>query len=153
MASPINCDPGHLKPDELSVEFEVRGIVGRGSAEFSKLRELMEAETFDPAARPTGPHAFQSEKAELQLLQRLVVELSLQGLVSVPDWDKALILNSRVWTIRYAGGPTDLAIDGFVFRVEEMAASSGIALADMVGTFHVLVTDRAAEYYWGFRRK
>lgn len=354
---PAHCDPCHLRPEELSVEFEVRGILGRGSAEFRKLQELMEAEAQDPTGRPVAPHAFPSEKAELTLLQRLQSELTanLQQQISMPDWDKSLILSSRVahlafrvdrlrrsrpvhpgteqlfvqlmtlvanfnghmtrwqgmrdeaqaremqmyeaagaqntgarpkqsisqrqsnesrdgelvpvvaqrgleegavalpdvsvnrapivqrsatqqqpeigvrasqlfpqamnvhpypqfpaldawfripppvlqnvpaqpaapgpvaglvqaaepllnvagvrparddgqfagktmsrWTIRYAGGPKDLAIDEFVFRVEEMAASSGVLLADMVGAFHVLVSERAAEWYWGFRRK
>lgn len=56
------------------------------------------------------------------------------------------------WTVRYVGGPRDLPIDEFIFRVEDMAASAGLALEDMVGCFHVLLSDRAAEWFWGFRR-
>lgn len=340
---PVYCNPSHLRPDELAVEFEIRGIVGRGSAEFRDLRDRMEAEVAESGMRPVVPHDFADEMTEVINLRRVLSELKalLLDLGALPDMDRTLMLSSRVshvafrvdrlrrsrpaqadieqlfvelmtlvvsfneymtqhhdmyeqarrrefpaigatgaipkqpsrqresseaqarqlvsqaipnegavaaevgrattdsgsrgmqeavgdnrashvfadernqhpylnvpaldawlripppaphfaqaprgayagpadayvppravegartgrdagqfagktlaqWTVRYAGSPKDLAIDEFVFRVEEMAASSGVALAEMVGTFHVLLTDRAAEWYWGFRRK
>lgn len=57
------------------------------------------------------------------------------------------------WSVKFAGSSRDLAADEFMFRVEDMAMSSGIHNDDMVGAFHVLLSDRAEEWFWGFRRK
>lgn len=57
------------------------------------------------------------------------------------------------WSMRFAGAARDLPIDEFVFRVEDMAHAAGLAQDDMVGTFHLLLADRAAEWFWAFRRK
>lgn len=57
------------------------------------------------------------------------------------------------WAVKFSGGPKDLSADEFVFRVEDMALSSGLRKDDMVCAFHVLLADRAEEWFWGFRRK
>lgn len=57
------------------------------------------------------------------------------------------------WAVKFSGGSKDLSADEFVFRVEDMAMSSGLRNDDMVCAFHVLLADRAEEWFWGFRRK
>lgn len=57
------------------------------------------------------------------------------------------------WPLRFSGGANELTIDEFLFRVERLARLDGVtpgALAIGVG---VLLTDRAAQWFWTYQRK
>lgn len=43
--------------------------------------------------------------------------------------------------------------DEFIFRVEDMAQTSLVCHDEMVGSFHTLLSGRAEEWFWSFRRK
>lgn len=57
------------------------------------------------------------------------------------------------WAAKFTGGTRDMSADEFVFRVEDMATSSNINFDDMCRSIHVLLSSRAEEWFWGFRRK
>lgn len=57
------------------------------------------------------------------------------------------------WTTKFSGGSRDMTADEFIFRVEDMAQSSHLNVDDMSRSIHVLLSSRAEEWFWGFRRK
>lgn len=62
-------------------------------------------------------------------------------------------LSMEKWSIKFSGGSKDLPVEEFIFRVEDMAQSSCVRLDDIISSFHMLLTDRAEEWFWSFRRK
>lgn len=57
------------------------------------------------------------------------------------------------WRIRFGGADGDLAIDEFLFRIENLALADGIPQASLVLGLHFLLVGSAANFYWVYRRK
>lgn len=57
------------------------------------------------------------------------------------------------WSIRFSGNSNDMPADDFLFRVEDMAESSSVHFDNLVGAFHYLLSGRAEEWFWSYRRK
>lgn len=57
------------------------------------------------------------------------------------------------WTAKFSGDPNDISADEFLFRVEDMASTDNLHFNDMCRSIHVLLSMRAEEWYWSYRRK
>lgn len=57
------------------------------------------------------------------------------------------------WTERFSGGPKDLPVDEFFFRVENLAAADNVHADSLVLGLHCLLTGSASDFYWVQRRK
>lgn len=56
------------------------------------------------------------------------------------------------WRIRFGGVDGELAIDEFLFRVENLAMADGIPQASLVLGLHFLLVGSASTFYWVCRR-
>lgn len=52
------------------------------------------------------------------------------------------------WPLRFSGGPKDLPVDEFVFRVETLARLSFLPQAALTLGLHQLLTGAASSWYW-----
>ena len=52
------------------------------------------------------------------------------------------------WKIRFDGVSNEISVDEFVFRVETLARSANINLANLVSGIHLLLNGKAASWYW-----
>lgn len=57
------------------------------------------------------------------------------------------------WPLRFSGAADALPIDEFLFRVERLAQLDGVPTAALPIGIGVLLTDRAAQWYWTGQRK
>lgn len=57
------------------------------------------------------------------------------------------------WRIRYGGTDGELAIDEFLFRVENLALADGISQQSLVLGLHFILVGSASNFYWVQRRK
>lgn len=57
------------------------------------------------------------------------------------------------WPLRFSGVTNELTIDEFLFRAERLARLDGVSPAALAIGVGVLLTDRAAQWYWTYQRK
>lgn len=57
------------------------------------------------------------------------------------------------WPLRFSGVASELTIDEFLFRIERLARLDGVSPAALAIGVGVLLTDRAAQWYWTYQRK
>lgn len=56
------------------------------------------------------------------------------------------------WPLRFSGAPGDLLVEEFLFRIERLALLDGVSNGALVIGIGVLLTGRAAQWYWTYQR-
>lgn len=56
------------------------------------------------------------------------------------------------WPMRFSGAPGELLVEEFLFRIERLARLDGVSEAALVIGIGVLLTGRAAQWYWTYQR-
>lgn len=56
------------------------------------------------------------------------------------------------WKISFNGGKNGLTVEDFVFRCESMADGCRLPLSDLYDNLYLMLADRAADWYWQFKR-
>lgn len=56
------------------------------------------------------------------------------------------------WSLRFSGGPRDLPVDEFVFRVETLARLANLSYQALALGLHQILTGNASSWYWVYIR-
>lgn len=87
----------HLRPEELAVEFEIRGIAPNETGSMERLRSALRNEDSGAAERPKNSHNLQENAGFAYLLQILSeCKNNVRKLLLAPNFDDEKDLRSRV---------------------------------------------------------
>lgn len=134
--------PGHPSTSHVSSiprfqgSMQIPTLVNQGPTTGNSAAQYQSVAVYPPASHLVNPGVVPVASS---------IDLPMQGNIT-QGWQMAK------WQLRFGGGPKDLPVDEFVFRVETLARLSTLPQAALTLGLHQLLAGTAESWYWIFLR-